>query len=97
ADGLCYWLEKFYEDETVVNMRKIARGFVLSKEFIEKDFSDETFIQKMYLGTFGREYDEAGLQYWLEKMEEGMTREQVFYGFANSVEFKKMVLKYISK
>ena len=39
----------------------------------------------------GREYDTAGLNYWLNNMKKGMTREQVLDNFANCPEFKKIV------
>lgn len=43
---------------------------------------------------FGREADEAGFNYWLDLINNNMTREEVFAGFANSEEFYNLCSKY---
>lgn len=42
----------------------------------------------------GREPDQAGYDYWCEKIASGMTREQVFAGFGNSLEFNQTCSNY---
>lgn len=43
---------------------------------------------------FGREADEGGLRGWLSDMENGMSREYVFRGFAESQEFGNIKATY---
>lgn len=44
----------------------------------------------MYLGLFDRTADNTGLKDWTEKLDNGNSRESVFYGFADSQEFRKL-------
>ena len=65
-----------------------ARCFVQSPEFINKGLSNEEYLKSLYRAFMGREYDQGGLDYWLENMNNGYTRDEVFAGFANSPEFE---------
>ena len=65
-----------------------ARCFVQSPEFINKGLSNEAYLKSLYKAFMGREYDQGGLDYWLDKMNNGYTRDEVFAGFANSPEFE---------
>ncbi|MGN0638129.1 MAG: DUF4214 domain-containing protein [Huintestinicola sp.] len=73
---------------------EIAYSFVFSTEFKNKKLTDEQFVDCMYNSLFGRTADAGGKSRWLTKMKNGMTREQVFKGFASSAEFKNMVAKF---
>ncbi|MGN0638130.1 MAG: DUF4214 domain-containing protein [Huintestinicola sp.] len=73
---------------------EIAYSFVFSAEFKNKKLTDEQFVDCMYNSLFGRTADAGGKSRWLTKMKNGMTREQVFKGFASSAEFKNMVAKF---
>lgn len=48
----------------------------------------------LYRTMFGREADEGGLRGWLSDMENGMSREYVFRGFAESQEFTNLCDSY---
>ena len=41
----------------------------------------------MYKTFMGREPDEYGMNFWLDSMKNGMTKEQVFNEFVKSAEF----------
>ena len=71
-----------------------ARCFVQSPEFINKGLSDEDYLKSLYIAFMGREYDQGGLDYWLENIENGNTRDEVFAGFANSKEFAGICEEY---
>ena len=71
-----------------------ARCFVQSPEFINKGLSDEDYLKSLYRAFMGREYDQGGLDYWLDKMNNGYTRDEVFAGFANSPEFERICANY---
>ena len=48
----------------------------------------------LYRGIFGRLYDDEGLNDWVNQLNNGTSRETVFWGFANSQEFANMVASY---
>ena len=66
---------------------RVADGFVMSDEFMNKDISNEAFVQILYRAFFGREADPEGLATWTGLLDAGCKKTYVFAGFANSIEF----------
>ena len=66
---------------------RVADGFVLSDEMLNKDISNEEFVKILYRAFFGREADEGGLKTWKDLLDAGCKKQYVFAGFANSTEF----------
>ncbi len=66
---------------------RVADGFVLSEEMLNKDISNEEFVKILYHAFFGREADEGGLATWKGLLDNGCKKTYVFAGFANSTEF----------
>lgn len=92
ADGLSYWSNMLIEKKgTGIS---VAYGFVFSKEFQSRGFSNEEYVKHMYEAFFGREADQGGLDYWVGKLENGGTKKDVFLGFANSEEFYNLCKEY---
>ena len=73
---------------------KAAYGFFFSEEFLKAKHSDDEFIKRLYRTFMGREYDQGGYDYWMGRIAGGATREEVFYGFANSKEFGQICADY---
>ncbi|MBQ8613477.1 MAG: DUF4214 domain-containing protein, partial [Ruminiclostridium sp.] len=48
----------------------------------------------MYNTFFNRAADASGKSSWLNKMKNGMSREDVFYGFVASPEYKALVKSF---
>ncbi len=88
-DGLNMWTETLLSGGA--SAKDVAFGFVFSDEFKEKNTTNTEFVQTLYLGLFGREADEAGLNQWVQMLDQGVSKEMVFKGFANSSEFKELV------
>ena len=83
--GLNYWVGELKDKkETGV---AVASGFIFSAELQEKSYSNEDYVKIMYDAFFGREADTDGFNYWVKCMNDGMTRQEIFTGFANSNEF----------
>lgn len=94
VEGLNYWTGAIFNGEYSV-LDVVTTGFFHSKEFQDKQLSDKEFVAVLYQTFFDREYDEEGMQYWLNAMrEDGMTRDQMIYYFANSKEFQIIRTKY---
>ena len=72
----------------------LARGFICSQEFINKNMSDEQYIDILYRTFFNREADEGGKVYWLGELSGGRSRTGVLSGFVNSVEFGNLCDEY---
>ena len=51
-------------------------------------------MKVLYRTFFDREYDDAGLNYWLGMMKKGMSRNEVLQQFNNSDEFKQIRYNY---
>lgn len=77
--GLNTWCSQLLSGQ--MNAKESACGFVMS---------NEDYVKTMYLGLFDRSADSAGLSSWVEILEAGNSRESVFYGFADSQEFRSL-------
>ena len=71
-----------------------ARGFFFSSEFTGQNVSNEEYVNRLYRTFMGREADEAGFTAWVAQLNEGVSREEVFDGFAGSQEFARICARY---
>ena len=86
------WVTKLVQGEK--NVEQVAYGFVFSRELIDKSLSNEEYVKVLYRGLFDREADEGGLRDWVNRLNQGQSREKIFEGFCGSEEFKKMVARF---
>ena len=63
-------------------------------EFLNKNLSDSEYIKVLYRTFLDREYDQAGYDNWMKQLKNGMSRDEVLLGFANSKEFGEIKQKY---
>lgn len=84
-DGLKYWTDVLKNGEQTGT--SVAAGFIFSPELQNKSYSNGAYVDIMYDAFFGRKADSDGKAYWVDQMNAGMTREEIFTGFANSPEF----------
>ena len=71
-----------------------TEGFFHSREFMNKNLSDEQFVKVLYPTFLGRECDEKGLNDWLNDLKSGKSRDEIIAGFANSKEFRAIMASY---
>lgn len=91
-EGFEYWKKEIVEQRrTGVD---VVHCFIFSDEYKAQNTSDSQFVKDLYTMFMGREPDQAGYDYWCEKIASGMTREQVFAGFGNSPEFSGICADY---
>ncbi len=83
------WLQDGTVDATTCTY-----GFVFSKEMNNKNLSDEAFVRTLYELFMGREGEAAGVAFWADYLNGGHSREEVFYGFADSAEFDHIKANY---
>lgn len=92
VDGLNNWCNQIlYCGMTPAH---VAYGFVFSQEASNKNLNNAQYTEMLYEAILGRNSDASGKNHWISLLDTGMSREQVFWGFANSVEFAKIVASY---
>ena len=72
----------------------LARGFICSAEFINKNLDNDAYINTLYRTFFDREPDAGGKANWLSMLNKGTKRNEVLAGFVNSQEFANLCDKY---
>lgn len=91
-DGIEYWTRAILRKEKKVE--EVAFGFIFSKEFLDKRYSDEEYVQILYHTFMDRECALSESAYWLDRLDAGMSREDVFRGFSRSPEFNGIMQEY---
>lgn len=77
------------------DLYQLAYNFIFSREFINKNLTDEEFVDVMYRTFFDREADPTGKADWLDRMaNQGYTREDVLACFVGSQECMDLVAKF---
>nr|WP_235953353.1 DUF4214 domain-containing protein [Salipiger sp. PrR002] len=84
--GLLNWAGRLGEGS---NFLSVTTGFVNSQEFQTTygAVGNPGFVKLLYNNVLDRDPDSAGLSNWTARLDNGMSREQVVQGFAQSAEF----------
>ncbi|WP_417539523.1 DUF4214 domain-containing protein [Marinobacter sp.] len=72
----------------------VARGFVFSTEFTNRQLDDQNFVSVLYRAFFNRDPDQAGMNDWLQRLGAGTDRGSILDGFIYSQEFKNLATAY---
>ncbi|MBM3705652.1 MAG: DUF4214 domain-containing protein, partial [Actinobacteria bacterium] len=72
----------------------VAKGFVFSKEFTDKNYDNSTFVTILYSAFFDREPDAGGFNTWVGRLNSGTSRQTVVDGFTQSQEFIELCAMY---
>lgn len=92
TQGFNYWKSQITNEKLVGC--SVVYNFIFSKEYTSQNKTDKQFVNDLYTMFMGRKADKEGYNYWCGKMKEGMSRQDVFAGFANSDEFYKLCTNY---
>lgn len=92
VDGLNHNCELLWNH--TITATQMAHGFIFSQEFRNLGLDDSAFVDSLYRSMMDREADEDGKNYWMDKLANGTSREEVFLGFAKSVEFNNLCKRY---
>lgn len=94
--GLGYWIGQM--DSGAENLNHVAAGFVNSAEFKRMygdNVSDNTYLTALYSNVLHRAPDQAGFDYWNERIHAGMTRPDILASFSESTENQAQVIGVI--
>ena len=72
----------------------VARGFLYSDEFLNKNMTNEDFVRTLYRTFFDREADQGGLAAWVGVLDGGESKQNVIEGFINSTEWANVCVRY---
>jgi hypothetical protein len=65
----------------------VAQGIIFSQECINRKLSNDAWVTMLYPAVLGRPADEPGKKNWVNQLNAGVSREQVFYNFVTTPEF----------
>lgn len=87
VEGVNYWIDRAEEGHGVID---IAGYFLMSDEFQQliggNNSSDSQYLDQVYLNVLDRQADAAGHNYWADQMDNGLTRQEILFYFADSPE-----------
>ncbi len=92
VDGLDFYTERLLAGDS--NGACLAESFLTSPEFKGKGYDDAQYVKVLYRTFFDREPAGEEVNYWVEKIDSGQSREFVLSGFVNSVEFDNLCTSY---
>ena len=72
----------------------IARGFIFSPEFINRNTTNDEYITILYKAFFNREPDIGGFNNWKNELNSGKSRDFILNGFLFSTEFSNLCKVY---
>ena len=78
----------------VMSPETVAKSFFSSQEFINRNLNNADYVETLYQTFMDRASDAGGKQYWINKLNSGMSRQQVLEGFSRSEEFSKIMKRY---
>lgn len=90
--GQADWIDRLYRGKATG--AQAAFGFFFSDEFKLWNTTDEEYVELLYNVMMGRASDAAGKADWVYKLHNGVGREGVFRGFAQSREFEMICASY---
>ena len=90
--GLNYWVDEIKSIESSggnikVGFISIAQTFFNFQEYLDRNRDDEEYVTDLYSTFFDRPPDQGGLDYWVDQLEQGMSRDEALDYFVHSPEF----------
>lgn len=90
--GLNNWSNKLYNGTTTG--ATTAWNFFFSPEFLNKNTSNEEYVDILYQALFDRDADASGKTNWVDLLNDGVSRAYVLKGFTDSEEFNHLCSAY---
>ncbi len=91
-EGISTWTNILYRKTGTG--ASVARGFVYSPEYKNKNTSNEEYVEMLYRVFLDRQADPDGKAFWIDLLNQGMSRDFVFRGFVESPEYTAICNSY---
>ncbi len=85
--GAQYWIGQTRQGADLADM---VSAFTVSKEYTSRygtNVTNQRFLEVLYANVFERQPDPAGVNYWLDQINRGVSRTEVVYNIAAAAEF----------
>ena len=92
STGLNGWVSSI--ESGAITASQTVRGFIYSQEFLSKNLNNTDYVTVLYKAILGRNPDKIGLNDWVNRLNNGTSRDEVLNGFLNSVEFDNLCKSY---
>ncbi len=88
--GLTYWAGVARRGWSLA---QISEQFVRSAEFDATygSLTDTAYVDRVYVNVLGRRAEQAGHAYWLDQLQQGMTRGELMVAFSESPEYRRLI------
>ena len=86
--GKAYWVDLLMNGNGDFNT--VVSGFLNSAEFMDRNLTNEDFVTTLYKVFFNRVPSNSEKSYWMNKLNNGMTRSELINAFINSAEWEAM-------
>ena len=90
--GLAYWVDALVAGS--LTGADVAWGFVFSPEFTSLKTTNGEYVTVLYRAFFDRPPDPSGMAYWLDRFNNGASRQDVLNGFIYAQEFADLCDAY---
>jgi len=90
--GFAHWSGRLQSG--VIDGSTMAYRFIFSREMINRNLSNDDFIEVLYNALMGRASDPSGHAHWTNRLYSGVSRFRVFVSFVNSTEFAGICARY---
>ncbi len=95
GSGRAYWTNELLSGKKSAS--DIVKNFFHSKEFLDKNITNKRFVYLSYMAILNRQPDKNGWDFWVSKLENNATRDDIINGFLSSKEFEKLASEYSIK
>ncbi|HOO49566.1 MAG TPA: DUF4214 domain-containing protein, partial [Saccharofermentans sp.] len=92
SEGLANWTNSLVDRS--LSGTQLAYGIIFSPEFQNRNLSNEDYVECLYQMFLDRPSDPAGKADWVSQLNNGASREVIFAGFVNSVEYFNLCRTY---
>jgi hypothetical protein len=93
--GLGFWIEQL---DAGASLRAMADAFINSSEFVAthgRMLSNTEFVDVLYYNILNRLGETAGINYWVDRLEAGISRTDLLLAFSESSENKENIVKLV--
>lgn len=90
-EGLNSHIGAYLQDKDI---NKLAYNFIFSDEFVNKNLSNEEYVELLYQTFFDRNSDPAGKADWVNRLNGGTSRYDVMLGFTGSPECATLIASF---
>ncbi len=92
-EGAEFWFNELWNFKCSGD--EVALGFINSKEFRDRNLSDEDYVKVLYKAFFDRDPDDSGMKFWLDSLSNGtLDRKAVANNFVYSQEWADTCATY---